>query len=192
MHLMILLTWYHIFHSGANVLILAALQKSIRWRPWPLILVAKVEIYHYGVGEVSGHYNDALMSVMVSQITSLTIGYSIVYSSVDQRKHQIGGSLAFSDQWPVNSSHKEAVTRKMFPFDDVIMYTSGTVYYQNVQWNRELDLLSFFLNSDIVALKFKGVQTRIQTLCKFFMCFIGNIPINNVVEKAIKYEYTSS
>ena len=154
------------FHSGANVLILAALQKSIRWRPWPVILVAKVEICDYGVGEVSGHYNDSLMSVMVSQITSLTICYSTVYSSVYQRKHQIASSLAFSDQWPVNSSHKQAVTRKMFPFDDAIMYTSGTGYYQNVQWYRELDLLSFFLDSDTVALKFKGVQNRIQTLCK--------------------------
>ena len=34
------------------------------------------------------------MSVMASQITSLTIVYSNVYSSTDQRKHQISTSVA--------------------------------------------------------------------------------------------------
>ena len=35
------------------------------------------------------------MDTMASQITSLTIVYSIVYSGADQRKHQISASLAF-------------------------------------------------------------------------------------------------
>ena len=34
------------------------------------------------------HYNDVIMSVIASQITSLTIVYSTVYSGTDQRKHQ--------------------------------------------------------------------------------------------------------
>ena len=44
-----------------------------------------------------------------------------------QRKHQSSASLAFVwgiHQWPVNSPHKWSVTRKMFPFDDVIMMRS--------------------------------------------------------------------
>ena len=52
--------------------------------------------------------------------------YSIFYSSADQRKHQRYTSLAFVwgiHRWPVNSPHKGPVTRKMFPFDDVIMRT---------------------------------------------------------------------
>ena len=64
------------------------------------------------------------MSAMASQINSLTIVYSIVYSGADQRKHQSTASLAFVwgiHRWPVNSPHKGPVTRKMFPFDDVIM-----------------------------------------------------------------------
>ena len=59
-----------------------------------------------------------------SQITSLTIVYSTVYSGTDQRKHQNSASLAFVrgiQRWPVNSPHKGPVTRKMLPFDDVIM-----------------------------------------------------------------------
>ena len=70
------------------------------------------------------HYNDVIMGAIVSQITSLTIIYSIVYSDADQRKHQSFASLAFVrgiHRGPVNSPHKWPVTRKMFPFDDVII-----------------------------------------------------------------------
>ena len=73
------------------------------------------------------HYNDVVMGMMASQITSLTIVYSIVYSGAYQRKHQSSASLAFVwgiHRWPVNSPHKGPVTRKMFPFDDVIMFPS--------------------------------------------------------------------
>ena len=64
------------------------------------------------------------MGAMASQINSLTIVYSTVYSGADQRKHQSSASLAFVrgiHRWPVNSPHKWPVTRKIFPFDDVIM-----------------------------------------------------------------------
>ena len=64
------------------------------------------------------------MGTMASQITSLTIVYSTVYSGTYQRKHQSSASLAFVrgiHPGPVNSLHKGPVTRKMFPFDDVIM-----------------------------------------------------------------------
>ena len=70
------------------------------------------------------HYNDVIMGAIASQITSLTIVYSIVYSDADQRKHQSSASLAFVrgiHRGPVNSPHKWPVTRKMFPFDDLIM-----------------------------------------------------------------------
>ena len=41
------------------------------------------------------HYDDVTMTTMASQITSLTVVYSIVYLGVDQRKHQSSASLAF-------------------------------------------------------------------------------------------------
>ena len=75
------------------------------------------------------------MGVIASQITSLTIVYSTVYSDADQRKHQSSTSLAFvrGIHWgPVNSPHKWPVTRKMFPFDDVIMFmlvTAVCIFY---------------------------------------------------------------
>ena len=73
------------------------------------------------------HCND-IMDSIASQITSLTIVYSVVYSGADQRKHQSSASLAFVrgiHRSPVNCPHNWPVTRKMFPFDDVIMICSA-------------------------------------------------------------------
>ena len=70
------------------------------------------------------HDSGVIMGAIASQITSLTIVYSSVYSGADQRKHQSCASLAFVrgiHRSPVNSPHKWTVTRKMFPFDDVMM-----------------------------------------------------------------------
>ena len=74
------------------------------------------------------HYCDAIMGTVASQITSLTIVYSTVYSDADQSKHQSSASLAFVwgiHRGPVNSPHKWPVTRKMLPFVDVIMYQTN-------------------------------------------------------------------
>ena len=50
------------------------------------------------------HYIDVIMTTMASEITSLTVVYSTVYSDADQRKHQSSASLAFvwgihRDRW---------------------------------------------------------------------------------------------
>ena len=68
------------------------------------------------------------MSPVASQITSLTIAYSTVYSIADHSKYQTSSPMAFisgNHQWPVNSSHRGPVTRKMIPFDDVIMINAS-------------------------------------------------------------------
>ena len=79
------------------------------------------------------HYDDVIMSAIASQITSLTIVYSTVYPGADRSKHQSSASLAFvwgNHRGPVNSPHKWPVTRKIFPFDDVIM--SCNVCHQGI------------------------------------------------------------
>ena len=90
------------------------------WRNLESLIHTKLYIYT--------HYADVIMIGMASQITSLAIVYSIVYSDADQRNHQSSASLAFVPgihRGPVNSSHKWQVTRKMFPSDDVIMMYSA-------------------------------------------------------------------
>ena len=64
------------------------------------------------------HYDDVTMGAIASLITSLAIVYLTAYSDADQRKHKSSASLGFV--WGI-SPHKWPVTRKMFPFDDVIM-----------------------------------------------------------------------
>ena len=90
---------------------------KISWKPY---------IVDYLVGDSTWlfHYNDVIMDSMASQITSLTIVYSAVYSGADQRKHQSSASLVLVrgiHRGTVNSPHKWPGTRKMFPFDDAIM-----------------------------------------------------------------------
>ena len=70
------------------------------------------------------------MSTMVSQITGVRFVYSTPCSGANQRKHQSCVSLAFVmgiHRRPMNSPHTGPVTRKMFPFDDVIV--GGDKYF---------------------------------------------------------------
>ena len=90
--------------------------RSYRWSSFKYIMVYCKMQYHY---------DDVIMGAIASLITSLAIVYSVVYSDADKRKHQSSASLAFVwgiHRGPVNSPHKWPVTRKMFPFDDVIMF----------------------------------------------------------------------
>ena len=90
-----------------------------------LILISKhFRVKQWGVINRLCHNGDIIMGAMASQITSLTFVYSTVYPCADQRKYQSSASVAFvrgTHWWAVNSPHKSPVTRKMFPFDDVIM-----------------------------------------------------------------------
>ena len=90
------------------------------------------------------HYDDIIMSTIASQITSLTIVYSTVYSDADQRRHQSSASLAFVrgiHLGPVNSLHKWPVTQKMFPFDDVIMIKwSGGEVTSEIRKKKQLSM----------------------------------------------------
>ena len=88
----------------------------------PLRSVTPECFFRYFESSLQWRHNEHMLS---SQITSLTVVYSTIYSGTDQRKHQSSGSLAFVrgiHWWPVNSPHKGPVTRKMFPFDYIICH----------------------------------------------------------------------
>ena len=122
----------------------------------------------HGVGITVDHYNDVIMGAIASQISSLTIVYSIVYSDADQRKHHSSASLAFVrgiHRGPANSPHKWPVTRKMFPFDDVSMWCPGNVRSQ--------------CDIDLNFLKYRPVSHRISYIIRtlllsfFIYCYIS-------------------
>ena len=119
------------------------------------------------------HNSDVIMASMASQIISLTIVYSTVYSGADQRKHQSSAPLAFvrgMHRWPVNSPHKGPVTRKMFLFDDVIKQKAFDVIiftnpYINVlmplHWNRRFSWLMALLKTHLLA-KWEGSRVEMN------------------------------
>ena len=87
---------------------------------------------HYTYQSNGIHYNDVIIGAMASQITSLAIVYSIVYSRADQRTHHSSASVAFVwgiHRRPVNSPHKGPETRKIFSFDDVIIPGTCFIWY---------------------------------------------------------------
>ena len=133
------------------------------------------------------HYNDVMMGVMASQITSLTIVYSTVYSGTDQRKHQSSASLAFLwgiHRWPVNYLHKCPTTRKMFPFDDVIMFWRSLWVHIDIQCS---------IHQDVTALVDLDIFTQYPQLacCKFGICVYSEmsrtIVVNSFVTRDIIY-----
>ena len=85
------------------------------------------------------HYSDTIMSAMASQTTGVSIVYSTVCWGVVQRKHQSPASLAFVrgiHWWPVNSPHKVPLTRKIIPFDAVIILPG---YQQPWYWQCKIN-----------------------------------------------------
>ena len=84
------------------------------------------------------HYTGVTMSATASQITDNATVCSTDCPGAHQRKHQSSAPLAFVrgiHRWPVDSPHKWPVTRKMFPYDGVVIiyvahygHTAGEIY----------------------------------------------------------------
>ena len=75
------------------------------------------------------------MGAIASQITSLTIVYSTIYSDADQRKTsklRVTGLCAANStaiqRGPMNSPRKWPVTQEIFPFDDVIIKSDAILF----------------------------------------------------------------
>ena len=67
-------------------------------------IIYQNRFWHRSIMTFYRHYIDVIMTMMASQITSLTVVYSIGYSDADQRKHQSSASLGFvrgihRDRW---------------------------------------------------------------------------------------------
>ena len=132
----------------------------------------------YIIPYTATHYNDVIMSALASQINSLAIVYSTVYSDADQRKHQSSAaSLAFVrgiHRWPVNSPHTGPVTRKMFQYDDVIMFHLwGIFYIRSVCCNIKIDGIMIALILTCIGDSAVANDTfDLFILC--VMCTVGN------------------
>ena len=79
-----------VFYIISCVVVMSFFLTHSKYQPWD---VATFFICY--IVDVSTHHSDVIMGAMASQITSLTIVYSTVYSSADQRKHQRTASIGF-------------------------------------------------------------------------------------------------
>ena len=120
------------------------------------------------------------MAAMASQITSLTIVSSTVYSGADQRKHQSSVSMAFVQgihRRLVNSPHTWPVTRTMFPFDDFIMsFPDVTKVFDEVslpRYPRATFIVNCHTNVDLWLI-LTCSALRITMFC-WFMLWAGSI-----------------
>ena len=66
-----------------------------------------------------------MMSATVSRVTGVSIVCLTFCSGAIQRKHQSPAFVMGIRRRPVNFPHKETVTRKLYPFGDVIMISDS-------------------------------------------------------------------
>ena len=130
------LVWNHYFANRFSQVSTMTSFRSAGWNRGFALIRASASCCCCSVsnhGNELTYYSDVIRSAMASQFTGVSSVYSTICSGADQRKYQSAASLAFVrgiHQGPVNSPHKGPVTRKMFPFDDVIyLYSSYIITY---------------------------------------------------------------
>ena len=130
------------------------------------------------------HHHEITTSAMMSQITGIWTVCSLVCSGAHQRNHQSSVLLTFVrgiHQWLVDSPHKGPVTRKMFPFDYIIMIRSGTALQHLVPvgllWHVYMMKWKCFLH-------YRPSVRRIMTLCEGTPPVTGGFPLQRTtIEK---------
>ena len=99
--------------------------RSMHIRDYNLLITQFIKLHvlstkHHGL-PVNSHYGDVIMSAMASQINSPTIACSTINSGAKLRVTDLcAGNPPVNGEIPA----KGPVTRKIFPFDDVIMKSS--------------------------------------------------------------------
>ena len=109
------------------------------------------------------------MSTMASKITSLTIIYATVYSGADEKKTstlRVTGLSPVTGQFPAQGP----VTRKMFPFDDVIMHWHFGASIGDKRPTHN------FLHSDLCLHSFNRLRVEFFKQKKKCICIFYHVP----------------
>ena len=85
------------------------------------------------------HYNGVIMGAMASKITTRDSLLNRIFRRRSKKawKHRVTGLCGGIHRWPVNSTHTWPVTRKMLPFDDVIMISVDDI----IQWTLSREVI---------------------------------------------------
>ena len=122
-----------------DVIVMYSKRATISMIPFNKLMWSQHFIYHGVCTSVGVHYNDFIITTMASQIAASRL-FTQPFIMRRSKKHQSSASLAFVrgiHRWPVNSPHKGSVTRKMFPFDDVIIRTAICLCEFTVNFRRD-------------------------------------------------------
>ena len=129
------------------------------------------------------HYIDVIITTIASQITSLTVVYSTVYSDADQRKHQSSASLAFvwgihRDRWIPRT--KDQLRGKCFHLMTSSLFHRLEVCYSHVMKT----LMTCYLLTLLMFL-YMALSKVLPTLAAWFRnrrlwCFLGSGHLGNI------------
>ena len=127
----------------------------------------------YFLGCTVVHYDDVIMTTIASQITSLTVVYSIVYSDADERKHQSSASLAFV--WGIHRDRWIPRTKGQLRGKCFHLMTSSCWYWTSNQWWPSLLMHTSFTNPMLKKsrkVKSPKGMTLLDLVSLFFVVFI--------------------
>ena len=85
---------------------------------------------------------EVIMTAMASQITGVLIICLTVCSGIESKKTSKPALLTFMrgiHRWQVDSPHKGPLTRRMFPFDDVIMVSRGCARTRTGKYDSKIE-----------------------------------------------------
>ena len=120
-------------------------------------------------------YSDVIMDAIASQTTSLTIVYSTVYSSVDQRKHVSSASLTFcGGNSPVTGEFPAQMTSNAENVSIWWRHHDATGY-QQPSWGINHDLPKIVLHGLYIAVSDKKVWDIRGPVACIFLYLIFNI-----------------
>ena len=98
------------------------------------------------------HYIDVIMTTVASQITSLTVVYSIFYSGAAQRKHQSSASLAFegeftgTGEFPAQRTSNAENGSIWWRHHELVVFRQTKSYFSpSRHWNRQIYQTSYTL-----------------------------------------------
>ena len=127
----------------------------------------------------------------IYQITGVTLVYSTVCSEADQWKHQSYASLAFVrgiHLWSVNSLHKGPITRKMFPFDDVILLSHDIQVEQRAMMQRFTQLLHQLLPPSVADRLTSGEKVEPESFSHVTIYFSDIVSFTNLSAESSSHE----
>ena len=136
-----------------------------------------------------GHYGDVIMGAIASQITSLTIVHSTVYSDADQIKHQSSASLAFvreftgTGEFPAQmASNAENVSIWWrHNVDGRVFGRYNWMWHENINRATDIETHGIHYNSNIVKAPYQLPKSHVYLFLHNIAIYMYTIPVRSII-----------